>query len=311
MLLRHAADRRTVAYLVFTTGLAILQWNLGAVSAALGLSPPEVFGVAISPVLYAVGLFMGVSIAVISHNHNHLGMWRSRGANTVTSWVLTAFYGVPAFAWVPTHNQAHHKLNFAEGDSSRGPKFFKGNHLLSLLVYPTLAGRDQMPEIIAYVKELWRKNRTAFWHAISELIVFGLLMLTLFALDWKKTLIFFVIPQQFALFMVQVFNYVQHVEADIGSTWNHSRNFVSPVLNALLFNNGFHTIHHEKPGIHWSETPQAHAEVAHHIHPDLLVKSWWAYMTLTFLVRPFLPRLARPPDFGHSTGSTPASGAAT
>ena len=46
---------------------------------------------------------------------------------------------------------------------------------------------------------------------------------------------YFLIPQQFALFVIQMFNYVQHVETATGSEWNHSRNFVSPVLNALLF----------------------------------------------------------------------------
>ena len=130
-MLRYKADRRTVAYLTVTVGLSVLQWNLDS----------------FQPLLYALGLFMGVTVAVISHNHNHLGMWKNRYLNLATNWVLAMYYGTPTVAWVPTHNQAHHKLNFQEGDSSRGPKFFKGNHLLSVLVYPTLTGKEQMPEI--------------------------------------------------------------------------------------------------------------------------------------------------------------------
>jgi fatty acid desaturase len=209
-LLRHAADLRTLAYLALTVGLSILQWNLEAVN----------------PGLYALGLFMAVTVAVISHNHNHLGIWKSRTANLLTSYVIALYYGAPAFVWVPTHNQVHHKLTFAEGDSSRGPKGFRGNHL-------------------------------------------------------------------------------QHVETHVGSRWNHSRNFVSPLLDALLFNNGLHTVHHWKPGVHWSEAPALHAAHAHRIHPDLLVKSWWGYMVRTFLVRPFRPGAARPPVFEDSPGSVP------
>jgi hypothetical protein len=80
---------------------------------------------------------------------------------------------------------------------------------------------------------------------------------------------------------------VQHVEADAESEWNHSRNFVSPVLNALLFNNGYHTVHHLTPGVHWSQTPELHAKHVAKIHPSLLVKSWWGWMAYTFFIRPF------------------------
>jgi len=290
-LLRYTADRRTLAYLAFTVALSILQWNLEAVN----------------PALYALSLFMAVTVAVISHNHNHLGIWKSRGLNLVTSYVIALYYGAPAVVWVPTHNQVHHKRNFAEGGSSRGPKGFKKNHLLALLVYPTLTGREQMPEIAAYMKELRRKNPRAFLLALSEFLVFFGVMAALFLLDWKKALLFFLIPQQFALFVIQVFNYVQHIETDTGSEWNHSRNFVSPVLNALLFNNGYHTVHHWKPGVHWTQTPALHAAHAHLIHPELQQRSWWGYMVRTFLVRPFRPQAARPPVFASEAQSGPTT----
>ena len=277
-MLRYTADLRTLAYLAATVALAVVQWRIGTVH----------------PVLYALYLFMVVTIAVISHNHNHLGLWKWRPANVMTSYVLNMFYGHPAIGWVPTHNQVHHKLNNREGDSSRSPKFFRRNHLLALLVYPTLTGMEQTRDITQFFKTLWRRDRLSFWAGASEYMVYVAVMATLLALDWKKTIVFFLIPQQFSLFMIQVFNYVQHVEADAYSAWNHSRNFVSPVLNALLFNNGFHTVHHEKPGVHWSLTPQLHAELAPRIHPALLVKSWWGYMTYTFLLRPFIPGAAAP-----------------
>ena len=141
---------------------------------------------------------------------------------------------------------------------------------------------------------LERRWTRAYWAAISEYAVFFGVMAALLLLDWKKALLFFVIPQQFALFTIQVFNYVQHAEAATGSEWNHSRNFVSPVLNALLFNNGFHTVHHWKPGLHWTQTPAVHAEHAHKIHPELQQKSWWGYMLWTFFIRPFVPGAEAP-----------------
>ena len=54
-------------------------------------------------------------------------------------------------------------------------------------------------------------------------------------LDWQKALFLIVIPQQFALFAILLFNYMQHIHADEESEYNHSRNFVGPMLNTLLF----------------------------------------------------------------------------
>jgi fatty acid desaturase len=270
-LLRKSADVRTLVYLAVAVALIVVQWNLKSFHLSL----------------YVWSLFMGITAAVISHNHNHTPIWKNRALNVVTSWVISVLYGHPAIAWVPTHNQTHHKYNNREGDTSRSPKIFKGNHLLSLLVYPTATGIAQMPEIATYLANLRRRSKRLWYAAMSEYVVFFGVLAGAFLLDWRKALVFVLVPQQFSLFMIQVFNYVQHVEADAESDWNHSRNFISSVLNVLLFNNGYHTVHHLKPGLHWSETPALHAEHAAKIHPALQQKSWWGYMLKTFFVRPF------------------------
>ena len=270
-MLRYRADRRTLLYLAFTTALTLVNWKTGKVH----------------PVLYPVTLFMFFTTAVISHNHNHLGMWRSKALNLLTSYWIAIFYGHPAIAWVPTHNQVHHKLNNRPGDSSRSPKWFEGNHLAALLVYPMLTNLAQTKDINAFLKDLWRRDRAAFFSAASEYAVFFGGMAGLLILDWRRALLFFFIPQQFALFSIQVVNYLQHIETDAYSDWNHSRNFVSKTLNLLLFNNGYHTVHHLKPGLHWSELPRFHAQHVGKIHPSLLQESWMRYVGHTYFVRPF------------------------
>lgn len=267
-MLRNVADRRTLLFIATAVSLGVLQWNLPRVN----------------PFLYVLSLFMAVTIAVISHNHNHLGLFRSRPLNLLTSYVLALHYGHPTVAWVPTHNQNHHKFNNAEGDLSRSPVVFRRNHLLALLVYPTITSMRQMRGVRQHFKAQWSKDRRSFWLGLSEYVVFFGVMLTLLVLDWRKALLFYVVPQQFALFVIQVFSYVQHIDCEQGSEWNHSRNFVSPVLNALLFNNGYHTVHHLSPGVHWSAAPALHQQHAAKIHPDLLQRSWWGFMTSVFIL---------------------------
>jgi beta-carotene hydroxylase len=167
-------------------------------------------------------------------------------------------------------------------------------------VYPTATGINQQADIKRFFRELWQKDRNALWLGISEYFVFLGFMAVVLVLDWRKALLFYVLPQQVALFVIPVFNYVQHVEADESSAWNHSRNFVSPLLNALLFNNGYHTAHHYKPGLQWSQVSELHAEHVAKIHPSLLQKSWWGFMLWTFIVRPFVPG-AKAADLGQTT----------
>jgi len=265
-------------YLAAAAAITVVNWRLGYVQ----------------PILYAATIFLFFTTAVISHNHNHLGIWRSKTLNLLTSYVIAFFYGHPAVAWVPTHNQVHHKLNNGPGDSSRSPKWFEGNHLAALLVYPILTNFAQTRDIRAFFRDLWKRDRGAFWSAASEYMVFFGIMAALLVIDWRKTLLFIVIPQQGAIFFIQCVNYLQHVEADAASEWNHSRNFVSPILNALLFNNGYHTVHHLKPGVHWSQLPQLHAEHAQKIDPSLLQRSWLRYLGSTYLVRPLRNLRASP-----------------
>lgn len=63
------------------------------------------------------------------------------------------------------------------------------------------------------------------------------------------------------------------------ASFNTARNFTSPTLNFLLMNNGYHTIHHHKPFLHWSLLKEAHQrEVAPYMDSRLAQPSIWAYL---------------------------------
>lgn len=272
-MLRFKADYRTIAYMIATTGLLITQWVVGYVH----------------PVLFPLSMFMAVAVAVIAHNHNHLPMWKNRTLNTLTDYWLTLFYGFPAFAWKPTHNLNHHVLNNREGDYTITWRYTEGNHFFSLMSYPSISSFFQQTPIKGYLKHLRVKDKRSFWLAIGQYVALAIFVGVALVIDWKKALFFIIIPQQFALFSILLFNYVQHVHANEESEWNHSRNFVGPMLNLFLFNNGFHTIHHERAGIHWSLTPKEHAKIEHHIDDSLKERSFWWYMIRTYILSPVVP----------------------
>jgi beta-carotene hydroxylase len=254
-----------------TTALLIVQWNLAA----------------IQPIIYAWFLFMSVSVAIIAHNHNHVPIWRKRFFNILTDYWLTLFYGFPAFVWIPTHNKNHHALNNKKGDYTITYRYSEKNNIFTLLSYPSISSYFQQQPIANYLKTLWRSDRPKFYLAVSQYLLLGIYYaVTIFVLDWKKAVLFIVIPHQVSLFSVLIFNYVQHVHADEESEYNHSRNFVG-LINLTLFNNGYHTIHHQAPGIHWSQTPAAQVEIQGLIDPSLNERSFWWYVLRVYLLAPF------------------------
>lgn len=272
--LKYSADRRTVVYMIITTALLVLQWNLSSI---------------IYPV-YILSLFMAISVAVIAHNHNHVPMWKSRPMNIFTDYWLTVFYGFPAFGWIPTHNRNHHNLNNKEGDFTITYRLSEKNNLLTLLSYPSMSSYFQQKPIRDYLKLLYKSNKTNFYFAAFQYVALALLYIGGLILDWKKTLLFIVIPHQVALFSILIFNYLQHVHADEESDMDHSRNFTG-FLNVLLFNNGYHTIHHKRANLHWSLTPAEHHKIENMIDPALNEKSFWRFIVRTYFAAIFVPRL--------------------
>ena len=272
-MLRYQADRRSIAYLITATALLFVQWNLPT----------------FNPFLFVFSLFMGVGVAVIAHNHNHVPMWRERTMNILTDYWITLFYGFPAFAWIPTHNRNHHHYNNREGDYTITYRVSERNNILTFLSYPSISSYFQQQPIYQHLARLWQKNRQGFYIAISQYGILGVMYIVALLIDWKKALLYIALPHQFALFSILIFNYVQHVHADEESEYNHSRNFVGPMLNTLLFNNGFHTIHHLRASIHWSETPQAHEKIKHLIEPHLMEPSFWGYIFRAYIVSMIMP----------------------
>ena len=271
--LKYDADIRSVGFMIVTTALLIFQWWYGEI-----LWP-----------VYIIYLYLSVAVTVMSHNHNHLPMWEANWLNVFTDYWLTVFYGFPVFAWIPTHNYNHHKYNNKEGDYTITYRASEANNLITLLIYPSISSWFQQKPIKDYLAKLRKTDQKKFYYSISQYAVLAIWIAIALLIDWKKALIFVVIPQQFALFAVLVFNYVQHIHADEESTYNHSRNFTG-ATNLFLFNNGFHTIHHMRPGMHWSKTPEAHNKIKENIHPSLLEYSFWGYIFKNYFLGLFIPK---------------------
>lgn len=237
----------------------------------VGIALPQV-----APLLFPLALYLGFCAGVLTHSHNHVSVFAGRGANRAYAIWLSAFYGAPVFSWIPTHNQNHHKFLNGPGDVTSTKLDERPDHWWTVASYPWRSARAQGPQLWTYAKAAWKRGRSGQLVLEAGAVVAAQacwLGLALALHDGGRGVLAYVllalVPALFAPWSMMVINYLQHVDTDHESPDDHSRNFVDPVHNWWVFNAGYHTVHHENPGTHWSEYPALHRARAQKISPRL------------------------------------------
>jgi len=278
MRLRHLADVRTLLWaFVLMPGLVLAHY----------LRP------SLAGWLLPVSMYAAYSAAVIAHNHNHVGTFTGRVANRVFSTWISIFYGFPTYGWIPTHNQNHHRYGGRPGDATVWVELGRPDDAWTALTHFFRSSKTQAPLLRSYREMLFARSKLAWLHVVLQYVVVYGTHVAMAALAVSRfggprgALVYLSalgLPAFGALWGIMFTNWVQHVGCDPDSEWNHSRNFVSSWMNFFVFDNGFHTVHHAKPNLHWSLARAEHAKIAHHIDPKLNASSIFGYALDTYVL---------------------------
>jgi fatty acid desaturase len=270
-MLRYKADRRTIAILVCYAGLVAFQW---------AYAPGGSLGVA----LIVVTCFNSWLCSVVAHNVVHCPVFKKRWMNKLFQIWVSCSYGFPISDYIPGHNLSHHRYTQLQEDVMRTTKVnFRWNLLNLIFFFPAVTpgivrGNALYKQVVGPKAKAWKRQ------LILEAIVVWSIKAAAVAIDWKKALLYVVIPHLVANFGIVTINFLQHDGCDETHPVNHSRNFMSPWLNFFAVNNGYHGVHHLTPGLHWSLLPQAHAEqISPTVHPALEQASLLSYLFKTFV----------------------------
>ena len=287
MIPRNPADYRTVLWVALAILLVSAQY-----------ARPD-WVVYLSP----ISCYLAIACGVIAHNHNHRPTFHSTRLNNALGHILTVFYGYPTMMWIPTHNLNHHHFVNRPGDATITWRYTNKHHLAAVATYPLVSGYFQSDPIKKYIRTAQRKNRHLYRRILFQYAVwigtYGCMLFLAWYLYhehrrgvglyvWFFSLL---LPAFCSASLIMVFNYIQHVHADAWSEHDHSRNFTGPVFNYLFFNNGYHTAHHEHPGLHWSQLPAAHAKISVEINPQLNERSVCWFMFRQYVLAFFFPAL--------------------
>ncbi len=221
--------------------------------------------------------------SVVIHNHMHQGIFRSKTLNLAMRRVLSFGALYPATVNIAAHNLVHHHFDDDGQPDWAAPEHvdFKWN-LLNLLHFPNVTGPNTFAGVQRFADIAGREDfkRQYLYDNVFAFGLTGILMV----FDFWTTLFFIVIPQLYGARSILRINIIQHDGCDTAAEWNHSRNFVGKAFNWIMCNNGYHTIHHNRAGLHWSVLHEAHArEVKPRIDPSLDEPSMVAYLLRTYL----------------------------
>ena len=219
---------------------------------------------------------------VVIHNHLHQGIFRSKRLNLLFRCVLSFGALYPASANIPSHNLVHHHFDDDGQPDWAAPEHVGFRwHLLNLIHFPNVAGPNTFEGVKRWAS-VHGRDEFRRQYRMETAFAFGLTG-ALLLVDFWTTLFFIVIPQLYGARCILRINLIQHDGCDTTSEWNHSRNFVGRAFNWIMCNNGYHTIHHNRAGMHWSALDEAHRrEVEPRIDPALNEPSMVLYLLRTF-----------------------------
>jgi beta-carotene hydroxylase len=282
---RHAADYRALfwAFVLFP-----LPAVAGSVSPVLALW------------LLPLTSYLAYCTGVLTHNHIHHPVFANRTENTLYGAWLSVFYGCPVACWIPTHVLNHHRYHNGERDVTRTERRSEAHSLRHALAYTASCAAWQLPSIANYVRRARSRGGRAWTDLRVQTAALALSHALVLAINvhahgtWLGLASYGLslgLPALVAPGLMFFTNYLQHVHCDPESADDHSRNFTSPIANWFVFDNGYHTVHHEKPGVHWSHYAALHRERAPRLDPGLNCPSVLGFMLENYLLRLFDRRL--------------------
>lgn len=256
---RHPADRLPV----------LLVLVLFAVDITVYLAVDSVFLL----LLYAwLSMYPKAGVCAFNHHHQHLTTFTSALPNRLLEIVYALQTGVSSQAWVLHHVLGHH-LHYLdqEQDESRwkredGTAMGKWEYALSvtLTAYPRAWA----------VGAKYQRIRRVF--LVMGLITMGI-VIALLAFRPLPALVIFVLTPAIMLYGTALATYGHHAGRETDDHLEASNNILQPFYNALTGNLGYHTAHHFKPGVHWSQLPELHGRLADRIPGDAYVEPGWPW----------------------------------
>jgi fatty acid desaturase len=254
--LKHMNDKRDLPFIKLLTLI-----HLTILPAAIVLYTPLLPGIwwwmsAFTYFYFSQFYFKG-SFGLMLHCLCHRKTFKTypKAITKYIHWFVCPFFGHLGDGYFSHHLGMHH----IEGNMP--------NDVSSTMSYQ----RDSLKHFLKYwIRFMWRGVWDTFFYLLSKKrrklylqlsfneVFFFVIVVALCFVNLKATLLIFIIPFLFARLVMMIGNWAQHAfvdpdepENDLASTIN----CINTIYNHKCWNDGYHTIHHIRPGAHYTEYP--------------------------------------------------------
>lgn len=240
----------------------------------------------------AVPLIILLSLANFSltigilHMHTHRTLFVSRRMNRLVDILCSLPSALTAAEMREVHVLNHHRYNDGPRDITSTEGRERGPRAVWYWIrYGTVVKRYTMQTLFAASPSGHRRKRRHEF--LFDATLYLILTCAMWYLaDGTRFLLFYVIPFVTIQLNSGYFAWLTHAPArSYEEDLSKSLNTVGNWLNFFIFNQGYHSVHHRYPGIHWSQIPDK-LEFMRQVQPEVIVPYW---MTLNSAWRLVVP----------------------
>jgi fatty acid desaturase len=282
----HPANVGPLAHIVCWLGLL-----------AFGLLAPAATNWYLAVPLIVVLTLANFSLTIgVLHMHTHRPLFVSSLLNRTVDVLCCLPASLTAAEMREVHILNHHRYNDGPGDVTSTEGHERGLRAVWYwLRYGTIVRSHTVRmTFTADASPGRRKRRNEFIFDLT--VVVTLIVVLFYVTDGTRFTLFYGIP--FVVIQVNsgYFAWLTHAPARaFADDPSKSMNTAGNWLNFFIFNQGYHSVHHRYPGIHWTQIPDK-LHFMREVEPDVIVPYW---MTLNSSWRLCVPRAFLTARFGE------------
>lgn len=252
---RHSKDRVPVAIVAALTCVDFAMY----------------FAVDSAALLVGYWLLMIIPKGMISawnHHHQHSFTFRSTALNRLLELSYALHSGVSTHLWVLHHVFGHH-LNYLDQTKDESGWTRRDGKQMGMLEYVLTVSGTAYYRAYKVGKRFPKHQRIFLTFATLTFALVALLV-------WHRPLqglFLFALPMCCSLMYTVWVTYDHHAGLHTDDPFLGSYNIMNRWFNLLTGNLGYHTAHHYKQGVHWSELPALHETIKDRIPEHLYRKT--------------------------------------
>ena len=216
-------------------------------------------------------LIASMCFSAFHHHHAHCPTFSIGFLNRHLEMVLSLQTGVLTSVWKSHHNFGHHRhyLNqdLSTKDFDESNWMSKKRRVKSKTIYT-------LSNFLCLYPRSFRVSRahphSALFYELLIQTIFQLLFYVFGYIMWGWSFVgYILLPAMITLYGTIAATYIHHSGLLTKDHYSSCYNNLNPLYNVFTCNLGYHTAHHLRPGLHWSELPAYHRSIAHKIDESL------------------------------------------